>query len=75
MLRIRLQTDRYSGGAIEYAGDEVELPAAEAQRLIAIGQAVPLETPVETATVGPPELRGQKPKAESGKRKRPPADN
>ena len=54
-MRIELTTDRAEMTSHHREGDVIDVPLAEAQRLIKSGQAVPAApAPVETATVAPP---------------------
>ena len=53
-MRIELTTDRAELTSHHRAGDVIDVPLAEAQRLIKSGQAIPAPAPVETATVAPP---------------------
>lgn len=52
-MRIRLLTDRMCGGVYQEAGDELDLPTAEAERMVKFGQAEWLARPkqIETAAI------------------------
>ena len=41
-MKVRLQSDRARGGILELAGEVVEVDAAEGKRLIAYGEAEPV---------------------------------
>jgi len=42
-MKIRLTCDRFDGVALRCAGDEIDLPAPEAYRMLAGGTAEPVE--------------------------------
>lgn len=49
-MQVLLTTDRCDRGSFQYAGEVIDLPAAEAVRLIEFGQAEAVETKVEPET-------------------------
>lgn len=68
-MRVRLESDRMAGGAYQQAGDEVDVPTDEAQRLVA-GK---LASMIETAATTAPEhaaTRTQPPAGRPNKRQR-----
>jgi hypothetical protein len=60
-MRVRLTTDRaVEGIGIQNQGDVVDLDDKEAHRLLAFGQAEPVE--IETASLAVPETAARRPK-------------
>ena len=64
-MKIKLSFDRAGGGAVQYAGEIVDVPVDEALALIRAGQAESLD--VETTMVAPTEAAVlNRPKARKG---------
>jgi hypothetical protein len=56
-MRVRLTTDRVSGGVFQEQDSIVDLPPEDAKRMIAFGQAEPIETPAASKR---PETRNRR---------------
>lgn len=68
-MKIRMLTQRAGSGGIQYVGDEIDLPEAEARRLIADRQAEPVTRPaIESTMIAPPSQNAALPRPKPRKK-------
>lgn len=56
-MKIRLTTDRFDRGAMQYDGEVIDLPDLEGKRLVEVGQAEPVAELPAAAAVNKPAKR------------------